>query len=516
MFPSSPELSLVLAVKATIVLAAAGLASLALRRASASTRHLVWVLAFAGLLALPMLTRTLPAWRAPIPVTLPAVPATAAEPPAASAPDAQSPVPWLAIAWAVGAVVPLGRLLVALARLARLSARARPLSAEGGVRVRESAGIRTPMTWGALRPVILLPESARQWSAARLRVVLAHERAHVRRQDWLTRIVAQAAAALYWFHPLAWVALGELRKESERAADDAVLRSGEIAPDYAGHLLEIAKSMGSRSPLAAAGIAMAQPSGLEWRLAALLDPRVRRHALTRRGLAGAALVAALLLAPLAAVTAWAQSDGVIAGLVFDPSGGVVPRARVTVSSLESPRTEIAETDEAGQFAVKGLPYGRYGLEIARPGFARLERKDIVLRQGEARVYTYMLELGRVAETVSVVAKRSGHAVAPAATAGPRRIKVGGDVQATRLVRMTRPAYPERAKQLGIEGTVLMRAVIGKDGSLLNLSVLNQQVDAELSKAALDAVSQWRYQPTLLNGEPVEVITTVTVNFRLEE
>jgi protein TonB len=94
--------------------------------------------------------------------------------------------------------------------------------------------------------------------------------------------------------------------------------------------------------------------------------------------------------------------------------------------------------------------------------------------------------------------------------------VGGDVQATKIVKMVRPEYPDQAKDAGIEGTVLLRAVVGKDGSLLNLGVLNSNVDAMLAKAAMDAVSQWRYQPTLLNGQPVEVITTITVNFRLEQ
>ncbi len=519
MFPSSPESFLALAVKSTIVLAAAGLASLALRRASASARHLVWALAFAGLLALPLLTRALPEWRAPIAAAIPEPAAPIASAAQANAPVPASParpIPWTWI-WLAGAAVPLGRLAAALVRLARLTARARPVSAEDGVTVSASAEVATAMTWGARRPVILLPENSREWTADRLRVVLAHEMAHVRRLDWLTMMLARTSAALYWFHPLAWLALRELRKESERAADDAVLRSGERGAHYAEHLLEMARSMASRPALAAAGIAMAQPSGLESRLAALLDARVRRQALTSRAMAASVIAAALVLLPLAAVTAWAQSDGVIAGIVFDPSGGAVPKARITVTSLDSPRTEITQTDDAGQYAIKGLPYGRYGIEVARPGFARLERKDIVLRQGQASLYNYVLELGKVAETVSVVAKRISPAV-PAASAagGPRRIRVGGDVQATKVLRMTRPSYPERAKQLGIEGTVLMRAVIGKDGSLLNLEVLNQHVDAELSKAALDAVGQWRYQPTLLNGQPVEVITTITVNFRLEE
>jgi len=93
--------------------------------------------------------------------------------------------------------------------------------------------------------------------------------------------------------------------------------------------------------------------------------------------------------------------------------------------------------------------------------------------------------------------------------------VGGMVQGTKLVTMTKPVYPPGAEAAGIEGTVLLRAVISTGGDLLGLSVINQSVDGELAAAAMDAVKQWHYNPTLLNGEPVEVATTIAVTFRLE-
>ena len=71
------------------------------------------------------------------------------------------------------------------------------------------------------------------------------------------------------------------------------------------------------------------------------------------------------------------------------------------------------------------------------------------------------------------------------------------------------------KAEGVEGTVLLRAVISKEGTPLNLEVFNRLVDARLVEAAIDGVRQWRYQPTLLNGAPVEVVTEIQVNFRLE-
>ncbi len=79
-----------------------------------------------------------------------------------------------------------------------------------------------------------------------------------------------------------------------------------------------------------------------------------------------------------------------------------------------------------------------------------------------------------------------------------------------MISQVRPTYPPLAKQARIQGVVVLEAVIGKDGTIQNLRVITGH--PLLIKAAQDAVSQWRYKPTMLNGEPVEVVTTVTVNF----
>jgi protein TonB len=77
-----------------------------------------------------------------------------------------------------------------------------------------------------------------------------------------------------------------------------------------------------------------------------------------------------------------------------------------------------------------------------------------------------------------------------------------------------PIYPESAKAAGAQGSVMLHAIVSKDGRPLSVEVLNSQIDPELARAAVEAVNQWRFQPTLLNGEPVEIETTITVNFKL--
>ena len=100
------------------------------------------------------------------------------------------------------------------------------------------------------------------------------------------------------------------------------------------------------------------------------------------------------------------------------------------------------------------------------------------------------------------------------TGGPQRIRVGGIVSAARLIYQVKPEYPTLARMARIEGDVEFEAVISKAGTIEELKVLKGH--PLLVKAAFEAVRQWRYQPTLLNGEPVEVMTEITVNFRLSE
>jgi len=98
--------------------------------------------------------------------------------------------------------------------------------------------------------------------------------------------------------------------------------------------------------------------------------------------------------------------------------------------------------------------------------------------------------------------------------GPQRIRVGGNVQQAKLVRQPRPVYPPLAKQARIQGVVKLNAIISRDGTIQNLTVLSGH--PLLVPAAMEAVKQWVYAPTLLNGEPVEVVTQIDVNFTLSQ
>jgi beta-lactamase regulating signal transducer with metallopeptidase domain len=336
-------------LKGTVLLLAAGALTLALRRAAAAARHLVWAVTFAGLLALPVGSALLPAWRVPawprvaaLPavsfdaVALPAAPSSGVvTPPAAAAPRTTPPVTPIAVGtsgeqfrlrpvwttlllplWLAGMTLVLAALVVALARIAwiartafpvrdpawhaSVSALARSLAITRPVRLLRAAGSAMPMTWGLFRPVILVPADADLWSAERRRDVLLHELAHVKRYDFATQLLTRIACACYWINPLVWLAATRLRVERERACDDHVLRAGTLASDYAGHLLAIARSLHVAPGAGLASVAMARPSQLAGRLLDVLDASRPRSAVPARIAVPAWLIAAAVVLPLAA------------------------------------------------------------------------------------------------------------------------------------------------------------------------------------------------------------------------
>jgi beta-lactamase regulating signal transducer with metallopeptidase domain len=331
------------AIRGTFILLAALAATALMRRTSAAARHLVWLAALSALLLLPIARGFVPEWRvlpaAPVFAAPAATPAagpvsaptaspesnTLAAPAPSAAADAQPapfriPVDWKTLAllaWAAGAALLAVRLVYGVVRVQWIERHATELTDDGWVRLTDGLarrlglgrivrllrepGATVPMTWGIFRPVILLPREADGWDDERRRVVLAHELAHVRRWDALTQWIAHLALAVYWFNPLVWVAVRKLREEREHACDDAVLEIGTRPAEYADHLLDIVRSLGSSHGTTTAALAMARRSQFEGRLLAILDNAVRRNGVSRAaGLATAAAALACLV-PLAAM-----------------------------------------------------------------------------------------------------------------------------------------------------------------------------------------------------------------------
>lgn len=172
------------------------------------------------------------------------------------------------------------------------------------IRLLRSERTSMPVVYGILRPAVLLPAAAEEWSEERRRMVLLHELTHVSRRDCLTQLLAQLACAVYWFNPFVWFAARRLRVEREQACDDFVLSIGTKPSDYANHLLEIARSMQERSIFRwsqTTSVAMARRSQLEGRLLAILSKENKRGAMSRAMAMGLVASICVLLVALAAI-----------------------------------------------------------------------------------------------------------------------------------------------------------------------------------------------------------------------
>ncbi len=372
-----------------------------LRRASAASRHLLLVLAAGSLLLLPVLMVALPSREfavlpvepaQPVAVTGPAqdghglsqiVISRPAQPVQRAAPPTNLRLPTAAgLALFVLAVsgLLLARLLLAVWRLTALYAGSLPAPQDwlelfdelrGRLKVRQtvrlgiSKAVAVPVTFGWLRPVVLLPEAARGWEDAQLREALLHELAHVRRHDWPLQMIARAARALHWFNPLVWLLSRRLLLEAELACDDQVLRAGTGPAGYAGRLVALAREVRNASRRPAEAVAFARPSGLASRVASILDPGRRRGRPGRIAVAGAAvsaLILLLLVAPARLVRAEQRSamqkavregveggvddgiaDGIAGGITDGITGGVA-------GGLEEGKQEaLIEAAEHGDF-----------------------------------------------------------------------------------------------------------------------------------------------------------------------
>ncbi len=406
------------AVKSLFVPSLAALIVLFLRRSSAAARHLVWRLALCGLLLLPLFSWMPAAWQVPlaprallVPTDAPVITPgpvmpdsgnvgaqhAAPLPPAASPTLRPLPPPelgagghsfpwpvWACVVWLAGCVLTLLPTLIGLAGVGRLARRSVPLT-DGPLpdltaTLAQELGIKTPvrlltgeagtpMTWGWLRPVILLPPDAAQWPEDRLRAVLLHELSHIARADWPAQMASHLACACYWFNPLVWLAARQARLEGERACDDRVLLAGVPAPDYARHLLDVARSL--RDPRLPTALPLVNAATLKVRLQIILDSA------RKRGEVGKWLKVVLLEA--ITIPVFLFSYLVVFAVPMPPNRAVrldvqsyqvIGQANAATSALRSLQAHIHATMS---FSYPNPPYTMDGTAVfQRPNLARVE------------------------------------------------------------------------------------------------------------------------------------------------
>ena len=491
-------------LEATAVLTVGLAAVLLLRRRAAALRHAILA---SSLLVAPLIPATglvSPAWQipaldawltsdpgevstlrwlqeapAPVPAT-PGAPAASAAPPVA---PLLTPVTLLAGIWLAGVAAGLLHLLVGMRRLSKMTGETLPVAAPAwrtaAAELAQRLGVARPVqllhshnptllvTWGLRRPRVIVPVAAADWPAERIRSVLGHELAHVRRGDWAVQVAAECVRILYWFHPLAWIACRRLRDESEHACDDAVIETGVAAQDYATHLFEVARTFSVHPHRWIPAAAIARPSTLERRIAAMLNADPNRRP-ARRWAPAAAIVMmgsvavisagfepgtappahraadvsltaaqavvtpiavdrvavepiaiepvvpapnlparAPYAAPVEAAAAQAAPAGqtMVFGRVYDPSGAVLPGVEVVLTRSNGAEERRAISDGSGYYQFENVAAGDHVVAMNLPGF-RTGRGAVVVPPSGTVEFSVNLPIGSLQESITVTGQRT--------------------------------------------------------------------------------------------------------------
>jgi TonB family protein len=512
------------------------------KRQSAAFRHRLVLGIFALLALLPILAVVFPAISVPfwMPVVSQTGFVTVREVTVSSVsrpqPDGLS---WPNILWLVGSAVTFAPALTGTFSVFRTLRSARAFHSRALGDILESAAaesstvpillspaVSVPMTCGLFRPRIVLPADAGDWTFSRLQAVLSHELSHIRRRDVAAQVFAHLIAAVWWFQPGVWMLRRKLRIESEMACDAEAVRNGLKPSEYASELLAIARSLGKEARLSSFAIGMsARP--LELRLRALLTApslpsKPARTVALSTLLAGFAIAASAITVPSnqkfinqgestmkktilsALFTSVALSAATVTGSVNSSAGQAIPDAKVLVYNPDTGAKQEVTTNADGTFSVTGAAAGQYILRVAKPGFDSIFRVFDLKADSAVNRQITMAEAGGPQTPDNVTSTDNVES---------KPIRIGGAVAQSNLTSKIQPVYPPAAKGAGVQGTVELEIRITKDGIPAELRVVRSPSD-DLSESALEAVRQWRYRPTLLNGSPVEIVSTVIVNYTL--
>ena len=364
--------------------------------------------------------------------------------------------------------------------------------------------VKSPSLFGCIRPRVLLPANlAGQIPREELRFIFLHELAHYKQGDiWVGWIVA-LVQSLHWFNPLVWWAFARMRADREVACDALALSrvNNDDGDRYGGALIGLLERFHhSRRLPVVAGI-LENKAQLKRRLNMITN---FRHSTRREIIASAALLAVLSIA-----------------LLTNPQ--TLP-AQSGEHSVDPTDVIVVSINDIGQIAINGveLALSDLGKELQRIYNERSD-KNMFIRVSQKVLYADVVNVGEIARSVGVegiglmgevrFSQDDNEADGMENDITSKKpLRVGGDVMQSRLIHTVRPIYPEAARSAGESGTVVLNATIDEEGIVKEIAVASGS--PLLIMSAVDAVRQWRYSPTLLDGVPIPVIAEVRVTFTL--
>lgn len=398
--------------------------------------------------------------------------------------------------------------------------------------IRWSCDVEQAVTFGLRRPVVLLPASLQGLEPRALRAVVAHELFHVQRRDWAWLIAEEIVRAVFWFHPAMWWLVSRVQLARETVVDELSILFTNARRTYLDTLLALADDSAFSSSSAFSH---------------------RRHLfhrvmlLSKEGDMSSIRVVAASLA-LALALAGGAWTGVRAFPLRQAGASAAPSAQNPPRDPLSPDTHHLRATEFYERATKNTalsPAAKMkalqnaidaedrALAINPEYVPALIYKNLALRT-LATVTTDTDEQHRMIQEADALRDKAlalrraaglpdppfaSNTPAPPVPASYQEaiarlhpLRIGGNMMAPVKVRDAQPQYPEEAKSAGIQGVVILEAIVNAEGKVEDARILKSV--PQLDGAALEAVRQWEYMPTLLNGAPVPIVVTLTVNFTL--
>jgi TonB family protein len=540
---------------------------------AAGVRYLYWRALLALCLLLPWLQV-----RRSIVVALPPSSTIASPPTesiAMSAAASSIPAPitdWVALAaWvlAAGVVVRAFCTGIGLWRLRRLRhtgvlAPACDVHDEVQQLVRVRAEIRyvrggQPVTFGFRRPVVLLPEMLRAQSPDVQRVVLCHELFHVRRRDWVWVVAEEIVKSALWFHPAVLWLIARVQQAREEVVDELTVLATSQRRAYIEALLVFADA-----PTQAPAAAFARRAHLFRRMLLISKEAVMS---SRRILASMAAMTAVIAAGVwSAASVFPLTQTVIAqGRLGGPAavagaaqpGPLEQQAKPITPENPVPRRTFSVPPQNPSDDTSGAVVVTVRVVVDRQGRVAEARSIAAGRGGRAATPEPVAPPSEAFAKAAIEAVRQWQYDPPAngpiafdvtfafmSGAEPRMlahgapalfnaptspippvpppppppgwatgaVRVGGNIHMPMKTKHVAPVYPPLAQSAGVQGVVILEVIISPDGKVQDSRVLRSL--PLLDQAAVDSVDQWEFTPTLLNGSPVPVIMTVTVQFTL--
>ncbi len=358
------------------------------------------------------------------------------------------------------------------------------LAKHAPVIVKESTEIQSPVMWGILSPVILMPTGYREWDADRVKRVLAHELAHVKRGDWVVKFVCKVCCAVFWMVPLVWYVAKRIEWYAELASDDMVVSNLDCRTEYAEDLLALASE---RKP-SDWFMSFIRSSELFERIRYVLDGRNQREALGVKGKFCFGISCILLALPLAVIKASPKP--------------------LHIDSITDFPVYIPERNMENNTHEDALEYAYYLPRINYPS----SQQPAKPRFQEDMIVTSLL--------TPVQASTAKYGGEPTASPGVQLTRIAMptvDISGLLPERMVTPTYPRKAIDREVEGKVIVQFDIDEQGNIVKPRIIVSQPKKVFDRAVLRALKQSKYRPMEIEGQPIKVKNvSETFNFKLFE